>query len=203
MNSKDHWEEIYSQKKQDEVSWFRIYPQTSMEFVELFKLKKDAKIIDVGGGDSHFADSLIEKGFTDVTVLDISSLAIERAKKRLGKNAELVHWITADVTDFNPQQQYDFWHDRAAFHFLLSEELADKYVETAKKGIATDGFLVLGTFSESGPLKCSGLEIHQYSEESMSYKFEVGFRRIKCRKEDHLTPFNTIQNFIFCSFQRD
>lgn len=203
MNPKEHWEKIYAAKQPDEVSWFQVYPKTSMEFTELFGLKKDAKIIDIGGGDSHFVDSLIEKGFTNITVLDISSLAIERAKKRLGKNAELVHWIVSDVTDFVPQQHYDFWHDRAAFHFLLSEELADKYVEIAKSGIAPDGYLVLGTFSESGPLKCSGLEIHQYSEKSMSDKFENGFSRIKCVKEDHLTPFNTTQNFLFCSFKRN
>lgn len=203
MNKKEHWENIYATKQPDQVSWFQVYPKTSMVFIELFKLGKDAKIIDIGGGDSHFVDSLIEKGFTDVTVLDISSNAIERAKKRLGEKANFVNWIVSDVTDFVPQKKYDFWHDRAAFHFLLSDELANKYVEIAKAGIADNGFLVLGTFSESGPLKCSGLEIHQYSEESMSHKFENGFKRIKCIKEDHLTPFNTTQNFLFCSFQRE
>ncbi|HET6992068.1 MAG TPA: class I SAM-dependent methyltransferase [Bacteroidia bacterium] len=203
MNKKEHWENIYATKQADEVSWFQVYPKTSMEFVRLFKLGKDAKIIDIGGGDSHFVDSLIEEGFTNITVLDISANAIARAKKRLGEKAKLVHWIVSDVTEFVPAEHYDFWHDRAAFHFLLSEELADKYVEIAKKGIAPNGFLVLGTFSESGPEKCSGLKIHQYSEQSMSRKFENGFKRIKCISEDHLTPFNTTQNFLFCSFQRE
>lgn len=203
MENKDHWEKIYATKNPNEVSWFQVYPKTSMEFVELFKLEKDAKIIDIGGGDSNFVNSLIEKGFTNVTVLDISENAIERAKKRLGEKASQVKWIVSDVTDFIPTEQYDFWHDRAAFHFLINEELVDKYVEIANKGIASNGFLVLGTFSENGPQKCSGLEIHQYSEKSMSHKFENGFQRMKCVKEDHVTPFNTTQNFLFCSFQRE
>lgn len=202
MDKKEHWEKIYETKNSDEVSWFQVYPKTSMEFVEFFKLEKDSKIIDIGGGDSNFVDSLIDNGFTNITVLDISANAIERAKNRLGESAKFVKWIISDVTDFIPNEKYDLWHDRAAFHFLTTEELADKYVEIANKGIALNGFLVLGTFSENGPQKCSGLDIHQYSEESMSHKFEDGFKRIKCINEDHVTPFNTTQNFLFCSFQR-
>jgi len=202
MDQKEHWEKIYATKQPTDVSWFQVYPKTSMEFVAAFDLKKEAAIIDVGGGDSNFVDSLLEKGFTNITVLDISANAIERAKKRLGEKADLVKWIVSDVTDFIPPEQYDFWHDRAAFHFLTSEELTDKYVSIAEKGIAEKGFLVLGTFSESGPKKCSALDIHQYSEKSLSYKFEKEFNRIKCIKEDHTTPFNTTQNFLFCSFQK-
>lgn len=200
---KEHWEKIYETKQPTEVSWFQTYPKTSIEFTTIFDLPKDAAIIDIGGGDSLFVDSLIEKGFTDITVLDISAKAIERAKARLGEKAKLVHWIVSDVTEFTPNRQYNFWHDRAAFHFLTSEEQADKYVEIAKKGIADNGYLILGTFSESGPLKCSGLNIKQYSEESMSHKFEKDFIRIKCVKEDHVTPFNTVQNFLFCSFKKE
>lgn len=202
MDKKEHWEKIFATKNPNEVSWFQVYPKTSMQFVELFNLKRNSKIIDIGGGDSNFVDSLIEKGFTNVTVLDISDNAIARAKNRLGEKAKLVKWIVSDISDFIPVEQYDFWHDRAAFHFLLGEKLVDKYVEIAKKGIAANGILVLGTFSENGPQKCSGLDIHQYSEQSMSHKFEIGFNRIKCITEDHLTPFNTTQNFLFCSFQR-
>lgn len=201
-NQKEHWENIYATKQPTDVSWFQVYPKTSMEFVHVFQLKKDAKIIDVGGGDSHFVDSLLEEGFTNVTVLDISENAIARAKKRLSEKAEKVNWIVSDITEFVPTTQYDFWHDRAAFHFLTSEALADKYVAIAENGIAEKGFLVLGTFSESGPKKCSALDIHQYSEQSLSYKFEKSFDRIKCVKEDHTTPFNTTQNFLFCSFQK-
>src|ERR1700752_626369 len=187
LNKKEHWEKVYNTKQPTEVSWFQVYPKTSMEFISLFELPKNARIIDIGGGDSHFVDSLLEKGYKDITVLDISAKAIERAKERLGEKASLVNWLVSDVTEFNPPRQYDFWHDRAAFHFLTTEVQTDKYVEIAKRGIAENGYLILGTFSESGPQKCSGLEIKQYSEESMSAKFEKDFKRIKCIKEDHLT----------------
>ena len=201
LNSKQHWEKIYHTKQPAEVSWFQIYPKTSLEFTLLFDLPKDAPIIDIGGGDSNFADSLLEKGYSDITVLDISAKAIERAKVRLGRKATLINWIVSDVMEFKPIRKYDFWHDRAAFHFFTLEEQADNYVEIAKKGIATNGYLILGTFSETGPQKCSGLDIKQYSEESMSAKFEKYFKRIKCLREDHQTPFNTTQNFLFCSFK--
>jgi 2-polyprenyl-3-methyl-5-hydroxy-6-metoxy-1,4-benzoquinol methylase len=200
---KQHWETIYGTKQSDEVSWFQRYPKTSMEFVHLFNLPLDAKIIDVGGGDSNLIDTLIDAGYTDITVLDISANAIERTKARLGEKGARVKWIVSDVTEFEPTEQYDFWHDRAAFHFLTSEALADKYVAIAKRGIKPGGYLVLGTFSESGPRKCSGLDIQQYSEESMSEKFTDGFERIKCVHEDHTTPFDTVQRFLFCSFRRE
>ena len=201
-SKKEHWENIYCTKHENEVSWFQQYPKTSMDFVELFSLQKNAKIIDIGGGDSHFVDALLKEGFTDITVLDISVKAIERAKIRIGEKANSIKWIVSDVTEFKPTERYDFWHDRAAFHFLTDEKLADKYVEIADQGIAANGILVLGTFSVNGPKKCSGLEIKQYSEESMSAKFEKYFSRVKCITEDHQTPFNTTQNFLFCSFKK-
>ncbi len=202
VTRKEHWENIYCTKQENEVSWFQQYPKTSMDFVDLFSVSKNSKIIDIGGGDSHFVDALLEAGFTNVTVLDISANAIERAKKRLGQNAGKVKWIVSDVTEFVPQEKYDFWHDRAAFHFLVNEEQADKYVEIANRGITENGILVLGTFSVNGPKKCSGLDIKQYSEETMSAKFEKYFKRVKCITEDHQTPFNTTQNFLFCSFKK-
>lgn len=202
MNFSQHWNTVYSSKAEDEVSWFQPYPKTSMEFVDLFHLPLEANIIDIGGGDSHFVDALLDKGFKNIWVLDISANAIERAKQRLGERASKVHWIVCDVVDFAPAIQFDLWHDRAAFHFLTSEENIYKYVSIAEDSIKKNGYLVLGTFSESGPKKCSGLDIKQYSAASMSSRFEISFDRIKCFKEDHLTPFNTVQNFLFCSFRK-
>lgn len=199
---KQHWEKVFSTKAEDELSWFQPYPKTSIEFVEFFNLPLSANIIDIGGGDGHFADALLEKGYENIYVLDISANAIERVKKRLGEKAEKVHWIVSDVTEYKPSLQFDFWHDRAAFHFLTSEKKIDKYVSIAKDAIKKSGYLILGTFSESGPSKCSGLHIRQYSEASMSAKFESAFNRIKCLREDHITPFNTIQNFLFCAYER-
>jgi SAM-dependent methyltransferase len=204
MNSsyKQHWENVFKTKSEEEVSWFQAYPKTSMEFVNLFNLPLNANIIDIGGGDSHFVDALLHKGFENIYVLDISSNAIERAKHRLGERASKVNWIISDITEFEPPVQFDFWHDRAAFHFLTAEDGINKYVSVAEDAIKKDGYLILGTFSERGPKKCSGLEIKQYSEASMSARFEIAFDRIKCITEDHTTPFNTVQNFLFCSFRK-
>ena len=199
---KQYWDNIYKSKAEDEVSWFQPYPKTSMQFVELFNLPLNANIIDIGGGDSHFVDALLEKGYRNIYVLDISENAIERAKERLGKRASQINWIVSDVTQFEPPVAFDFWHDRAAFHFLVTEEKIYKYVSTAEDAIKKGGYLILGTFSESGPKKCSGLEIKQYSEASMSARFEVSFDRIKCIHESHITPFKSVQDFLFCSFRK-
>jgi hypothetical protein len=113
-----------------------------------------------------------------------------------------VHWIVSDITEFEPPVQFDFWHDRAAFHFLTSEDKIHKYVSIANAAIKQKGYLILGTFSKRGPAECSGLEVKQYSATSMSARFEIAFDRIKCIREDHKTPFNSIQNFLFCSFKK-
>ncbi|HEX5155309.1 MAG TPA: class I SAM-dependent methyltransferase [Parafilimonas sp.] len=197
-----HWDNVYSTKAEKEVSWFQSYPKISMEFVELFLLPLDANIIDIGGGDSHFAEALLDKGYQNIYVLDISVNAIERAKQKLGERASQIHWIASDITEFDPPVQFDLWHDRAAFHFLTAEDKIRKYVSVAENAVKRNGYLILGTFSENGPKKCSGLEIRQYSEASMSARFETAFKKIKCLHTDHITPFNTIQNFLFCSFKR-
>lgn len=202
MKTKEHWEKIYETKEETDFSWFQPYPKTSIEFINLFELPKNAKIIDIGGGDSHLVDALIELGYTNISVLDISSKAIERAKKRLGDKAKTVQWIVSDVTEFETSEQFDFWHDRAAFHFLTSEVQIARYLAIVAKSIKPNGHLILGTFSEKGPKKCSGLEIKQYTETSMSSLFLKDFRRVKCVEENHSTPFNTIQSFLFCSFQK-
>lgn len=202
MNEQQHWNNIYSTKAEDEVSWFQPYPKTSMEFLEAFDMPLDANIIDIGGGNSHFVDALLDKGYENVWVLDISVNAVEKAKQRLGERASKVHWVVSDITTFEPPVQFDLWHDRAAFHFLTTEDKIYKYVAIAEDAIKKDGYLILGTFSEKGPTKCSGLEIRQYSEASMSARFEIAFDRIKCITEDHTTPFNVVQNFLFCSFKK-
>lgn len=202
MDNKQHWENVFTTKAPNEVSWFQEYPKTSIEFLELFKLPLTANIIDIGGGDSNLVDTLLDKGYKNIWVLDISEAALERVKNRLGEKASLVHWIVTDVTEFEPPVQYDFWHDRAAFHFLTSNDAINKYVAIAEEAISDKGYLVLGTFSENGPEKCSGLQIQQYTEASMSARFEIAFYRIKCITEDHTTPLNTVQDFLFCSFQK-
>ncbi|MFP5471219.1 MAG: class I SAM-dependent methyltransferase [Bacteroidia bacterium] len=200
FDRKKHWENIYQTKSLNEVSWYQPTPITSLHFIERFNITVTAKIIDVGGGDSLFVDHLIEKGYQDITVLDISQAAIERAKSRLGSKAEKVKWIVVDAAKFQPTEHYDFWHDRAAFHFLTDEQDISNYLKIAHQFIKPSGILVIGTFSEQGPKKCSGIDIKQYSEISMTEQLKHLFEKIDCVTIDHTTPFNTIQNFVFCCF---
>lgn len=202
FDRKKHWEEIYQSKQLNEVSWFQPTPQTSLDFINEFSVSPTAEIIDVGGGDSFLVDHLLDLGHTDITVLDISESALKRAKERLGHRASEVKWIVSDAATFKPTEKYDFWHDRAAFHFLTEEQEIESYLENAQRSVEPDGILVLGTFSEEGPQKCSGIKIKQYSESSMSSRLQKAFKKIKCVTIDHKTPFDTIQNFIFCSFKK-
>lgn len=198
--NKSHWENVYATKNPDQVSWTKKIPKTSLDLIQSPGLQKDAKIIDIGGGDSNLVDHLLQLGYTNITVLDISEKALEKTKNRLGEKADKVKWIVSDITEFKPEETYDIWHDRAVFHFLTTEKQISKYVEIAEKNVRN--FIVLGTFSTDGPLKCSGLEIKQYDELSLTTTFEKGFKKIKCFTEDHVTPFDTVQNFIFCCFEK-
>ena len=199
-NRKNHWETVYETKQPNEVSWTQENPKTSIDFIRETHIEKSAKIIDIGGGDSKLVDFLLEEGYENITVLDISSTALERAKKRLGKNAEKVSWIASDITEFKPDTSYYIWHDRATFHFLTTGEQINKYVEITEKWVS--GFLIIGTFSNQGPKKCSGLEIKQYSETELEKQFSNRFKKLKCISEDHTTPFETKQNFTFCAFEK-
>lgn len=200
MGIEKHWETVYRTKSPDEVSWTQKKPQTSLDFIHSFGLDKEAKIIDVGGGDSNLVDFLLDEGYEHITVLDISAKALQKARERLGERAKKINWIVGDITEFEPWETYDVWHDRAAFHFLTAPSQIEKYLDTVKTTVK--GFVVMGTFSDKGPKKCSGLEIAQYSEEKMDDLFKDRFDKVKCLKEDHMTPFGAAQNFIFCCFKR-
>lgn len=198
---KEHWNSIYQTKLPNEVSWTQEVPAISLEFIHKSKLLKTVKIIDIGGGDSKLVDYLLKEGYTNLSVLDISEAAINRAKQRLGENADKVNWIVSDILNFKPVGKYDLWHDRAAFHFQTDPSKINNYLDIVRN--AVDGIVIIGTFSTDGPQKCSGLEIKQYNEISMKEKFEKkGFKNIECKREDHLTPARTVQNFVFCSFQK-
>ncbi len=195
-----HWNGIYDQKQMDEVSWFQKTPSTSIELIKSLELDLNASIIDIGGGDGFLVDHLIDMGFKDITVLDISLSAINKAKKRLGNKSSDINWIVCDVSEFVPKKKYDLWHDRAAFHFLTEKTEIDYYKEIAEMHVKKNGALIIGTFSKNGPLKCSGIEISQYSQEDLSRFFKDKFQLKKSFQIDHKTPFNTLQNFTFCSF---
>ena len=202
LDRKKHWENIYQTKDLKDVSWYQPTPTTSLDFLKQFNIPTTAKIIDIGGGDSFLVDHLLDLGYTDLTVLDISAASLDRAKQRLGDRSTKVKWIVADAATFKPTEQYDFWHDRAAFHFLSQEQEITNYIDTIQKSIKPTGVLVIGTFSEQGPKKCSGIDIKQYSEKTMTDRLKKFFEKVKCITVDHQTPFDTIQNFIFCSFKK-
>jgi len=202
FDRKKHWETIYQTKQLNEVSWFQPVPETSLDFFRELEVPKNAKIIDIGGGDSFLVDHLLKLGYENITVVDISAASLQRAKKRLGEPANKVTWIVADASCFEPAEKYDFWHDRAAFHFLTDENEITSYINTAQQNIKANGILAIGTFSEQGPQKCSGIEITQYSEETLTQRFEPFFNKINCSTIDHKTPFDTVQNFVFCSFRK-
>lgn len=195
-----HWDTIYKKRHPNQVSWTQEFPNTSLDLIHSLNLPKSASLIDVGGGDSKLVDYLLQEGFENITVLDIAEESLEKAKKRLGFKAKKVKWIVSDITDFKPDGKYDVWHDRATFHFLITPEQIKKYFNLASASVS--GYLIVGTFSEHGPGKCSGLPVKQYNEKSLTAVFNKNFKTIQCLTEDHITPFNVKQNFIFCCFKR-
>lgn len=201
FNRKEHWENIYATKALNEVSWYQPTPETSLYIIEETNIAKNAAIIDIGGGDSFLVDHLLKAGYTNVTLLDISEKAIERAKKRLGKEADKVKWIVADAAKFEPTQQYDLWHDRAAFHFLTDINEIKHYVSIVNECLTKNGNLVIGTFAKNGPLKCSGIEITQYDADGLEQTFNALHLK-ESYQVAHPTPFDTIQNFTFCWFKK-
>jgi len=202
-STKQHWEEIYQTKDTARgVSWYQDIPKTSINLILSTGVDKNANIIDVGGGDSMLVDKLLELGFKNIFILDISAKALQKAKTRLGEKAKSVAWIKADILEFSTESRFDVWHDRAAFHFLTKEEDIVRYLEIAGKLIKPSGYLIISTFSMSGPKKCSGLDITQYSEDSIKKTFRKDFNHIKSFEEIHTTPFNTKQNFLFNLFKR-
>ena len=200
IERKRHWDKVYETKSRDQVSWTQDIPKTSLDFISAFKLDKTAKIIDIGGGDSKLVDHLLDQGYSDITILDISAKALDKTKKRLGDKGKKINWIVCDIVEFEPKTIFDVWHDRATFHFLTSDDQISKYIDTARKSV--NGYITIGTFSKNGPEKCSGLDIKQYNEEGLATALKNGFEKIRCVTEDHITPFNTRQSFLFCSFKR-
>jgi len=198
---KGHWENIYSTKQPNQMSWTQKIPEISLKLIKTFKISKTANIIDVGGGQSTLIDFLLASGYKNISVLDISKNAIMQAKNRLGEKAKKVNWIESNIIDFKSSETYDLCHDRAAFHFLTNKEDIDKYLKNISKFSKR---LIIGTFSNEGPKKCSGLDIKQYDENSMKQTFEkVGFKSISFSRSDHNTPSNAIQKFIFGAFEKD
>lgn len=199
MDNKGHWENVYSTKAEDSVSWFQAHAETSMRLIRASGLRKDAAILDVGGGASVLVDDLLAEGYRHVTVLDLSPAALEASRRRLGAHASRVHWLAADITqaDLAPHS-VDLWHDRAVFHFLTSEADRAAYLRQVLKALKPGGHVIMATFGPDGPLKCSGLPVMRYAPESLHAAFGEAFTMLSHEEQVHHTPFGTDQQFIYC-----
>lgn len=199
MNKKAHWETVYQTKSDQQVSWFSEHLDNSLQMILNTKVGKESAIIDVGGGTSTLVDDLLNNGFVDVSVLDISAAAIEKSKNRLAEKAVQIEWIEADITNvLLPENHYDVWHDRAVFHFLTDAEDRQKYVELVMQSLKIGGHIIVASFGENGPLKCSGLDVVRYNPETMHGEFGEEFQLISSLKEIHKTPFGSTQEFVYC-----
>lgn len=199
LTEPNHWERVYGGKAVDGVSWYRPHLERSLAFIEAVGLPKDAAIIDVGGGASTLVDDLLTRGYTDVTVLDVASTAIAAAQERLGPRAREVTWVVADITTFEaPQSRYDFWHDRAVFHFLREAEARRRYVSVVRRALKPGGHIVVATFGPGGPERCSGLEVARYSADGLHAEFGSPFEKVASSEEIHRTPWGSEQEFVYC-----
>jgi len=199
MDPKAHWEKVYETKLPTEVSWYRPHLEVSLQLVEEAAPNRDARIIDVGGGESTLVDDLLARGYRNLAVLDISSTALDGAKLRLGGDANDVRWLCGDVTKMVlPSQLYDVWHDRAVFHFLTSPADRAAYVRLVARALKPGGHAIVATFGPEGPTKCSGLDVVRYDSEALHDEFGSDFRLVKHLDERHETPSGTIQQFTYC-----
>lgn len=199
MESKSHWDKLYAAKEATSVSWYQEHADCSLSLLRDTGIPKSGAIIDVGGGASTLVDDLLDGGYTDVTVLDISDAALSATKHRLGARAAKVHWLESDVTDTSlPIHRYDVWHDRAVFHFLTEPQQRQAYVETVFRSVKSGGHVIVATFAEDGPTQCSGLPVMRYAASELHEQFGDAFTLVKHVKDAHRTPSGTVQKFVYC-----
>jgi 2-polyprenyl-3-methyl-5-hydroxy-6-metoxy-1,4-benzoquinol methylase len=199
MQSKEHWERVYTTKAATDVSWFQEHAQRSVHLIEQTGAAKNASIIDVGGGASTLVDDLLGQGYSNITVLDLSETALAAARVRLGEHARGVAWLAGDITQIElPRHAYDVWHDRAVFHFLTTRQEREAYVQAVLCAVKPGGYVIVATFAEDGPEKCSGLPVMRYSADGLHAQFGAPFTLLQREREEHHTPFGTVQKFIYC-----
>jgi ubiquinone/menaquinone biosynthesis C-methylase UbiE len=204
MDPRTHWETIYRTKDVHTVSWFQPEARQSLDLITRFAPEKSAAIIDVGGGASVLVDDLLESGYKDITVLDLSETALEIARQRLGEDAAKVKWIAADARDAPlAERGYAVWHDRAVFHFLTKPADRQAYVEQVQRALGPGGYVLVATFAEDGPATCSGLPVIRYSAKALHSEFGPAFRIVTSAHEDHHTPAGREQPFLYCLCRRE
>jgi 2-polyprenyl-3-methyl-5-hydroxy-6-metoxy-1,4-benzoquinol methylase len=197
----NHWEQVYQGKEGTEVSWYQAYPDQSMRMIEKVVASKEEAIIDVGGGASLLVDTLLQQGYQRLAVLDISAAALRCAQQRLCERAEQVEWFTTDVTSFSPPHPFALWHDRAVFHFLTAAEDRTKYLSVLRKALEPGAHLVIATFAEDGPEKCSGLPVERYGGDKIVRTFGPQFKLLEQQAESHTTPSGMEQKFNYFLLQ--
>jgi len=198
-DQKAHWDSVYGRKRADEVSWFQREPAISLDLIRRAAPETSARIIDVGGGASRLVDALSRTGYSDLTVLDLSPTALAQARARLGDAAGRVCWLEVDVLNAKlPDAQFDLWHDRAVFHFLTSPSDRDAYLAQVRRAVRPGGHLLVATFAEDGPTKCSGLPVARYSADALHSEFGGAFQLVESTREQHVTPSGTVQSFVYC-----
>jgi len=197
-----HWDRVWAERSETETSWFQDHPAISLALIERAGVRAGDPVIDVGGGASRLVDHLLERGFTDLTVLDISAAGLAQAQRRLGARASRVRWIEADVTAFAPARRYRLWHDRAVFHFLLERDERARYAATLDRALAADGRAVIATFGPGGPLRCSGLEIVRYAADGLAAELGAAWKLVGEQAELHRTPAGREQQFGYYCFER-
>lgn len=203
IDGREHWNSIYTRTAQNETSWFQAEPTRSLELLAGLGIAPNSTIIDVGGGDSALVDALVARRVAHVSVLDISGVALARARTRLGAHASEVVWIEADVrTAVLPECAYDAWHDRAVFHFLTSRSDRQRYVETASRSVRPGGAMILATFASDGPRSCSGLPVVRYEADTLAEELGESFELVSDLTEDHSTPRGDSQRFLYAVFRR-
>ena len=203
MKPKEHWERIYATRRSDAVSWFQEHAELSLRLIRDTGVPTSAAVIDVGGGASTLVDDLLDRGCSAVTVLDLSATAIAAARRRLVPRADRVQWLEADITTVAlPVHAYDVWHDRAAFHFLMSAEQRGAYARAVMRAVNPGGHVIVATFAEDGPTQCSGLPVMCYSADRLHAEFGQSFELIACETEDHRTPQGIVQKFVYCYYRK-
>jgi len=202
VDPKAHWEGVYGKKAENEVSWFQKEPATSIDFIRHCGGGPDVPVIDIGGGESRLVDRLLDAGYRDVTVLDVSEHALEHTKVRLGARAASVQWIVADITKWTPARKYRIWHDRAVLHFLTEADEREAYRRALLSAVAPGGCVVISSFAIDGPEKCSGLPVVRYSAETLAAELGSELRLVEQAIDDHRTPGGAVQRFQFSRFTR-
>jgi 2-polyprenyl-3-methyl-5-hydroxy-6-metoxy-1,4-benzoquinol methylase len=200
--ARDHWQNVYGRREPDRVSWFEPVPRTSLDWIARADLPLDAAILDAGGGASTLAGELTARGYADVTVADISTAALERARAELGPDAEQIAWLAADLRTHTFDRSYDLWHDRAVFHFMVDDADRDAYLTTLRTAISPGGHLMLATFGPNGPTQCSNLPVRRYSATDLATLLDDAFELEDSQLVDHPTPSGSTQQFVYAHLRR-